>query len=35
MPTDRKNPEAISKLTPEQYLVTQIGVTERPFANEY
>jgi peptide-methionine (R)-S-oxide reductase len=35
MPTYRKNPEAVSKLTPEQYLVTQIGVTERPVANEY
>jgi peptide-methionine (R)-S-oxide reductase len=35
VPAYRKNPEAISKLTPEQYLVTQIGLTERPFANEY
>ena len=35
MPTYRKNSEAVSKLTPEQYLVTQIGLTERPFANEY
>jgi hypothetical protein len=25
MPTYRKNPEAVSKLTPEQYRVTQTG----------
>ena len=31
MPTYRKNSEAVSKLTPEQYLVTQIGCTEAPF----
>lgn len=31
----RKAPDAVSKLTPEQYRVTQTGETERPFANEY
>ncbi|UWZ85221.1 peptide-methionine (R)-S-oxide reductase MsrB [Occallatibacter riparius] len=31
----RKNPEVISKLSPEQYRVTQKGGTERPFGNEY
>jgi len=35
MPTYRKNPEAVSKLAPEQYRVTQTAGTERPFANEY
>jgi peptide methionine sulfoxide reductase MsrB len=30
-----KNPEAVSKLTPEQYRVTQTDGTDRPFANEY
>src|SRR5215472_4493719 len=35
MPTYRKNPEAVSKLTAEQYRVTQTDGTERPFANEY
>jgi peptide-methionine (R)-S-oxide reductase len=31
----RKNPEALSRLTPEQYRVTQRDETERPFDNEY
>jgi peptide-methionine (R)-S-oxide reductase len=31
----RKNPEALSRLTPEQYRVTQRAATERPFTNEY
>jgi peptide-methionine (R)-S-oxide reductase len=31
----RKNPEALSKLSPEQYRVTQRDGTERPFDNEY
>jgi methionine-R-sulfoxide reductase len=31
----RKSPEAISKLTPEQYRVTQKSGTEQPFENEY
>jgi peptide-methionine (R)-S-oxide reductase len=35
MPEYRKNPAAISKLSPEQYRVTQRDGTERPFANEY
>jgi peptide-methionine (R)-S-oxide reductase len=35
MPTYRKNPEAVSKLNPEQYRVTQTDGTERPFANGY
>ena len=35
MPTYRKKAEAVSKLTPEQYRVTQTDGTERPFANEF
>ena len=35
MPDYRKNPEALSRLSPEQYRVTQRGATERPFENEY
>jgi methionine-R-sulfoxide reductase len=31
----RKDPEAISRLTPEQYQVTQRGGTEPAFRNEY
>jgi peptide-methionine (R)-S-oxide reductase len=30
-----KDPEAISRLTPEQYSVTQQSATERPFQNEF
>jgi peptide-methionine (R)-S-oxide reductase len=30
-----KNPDALSRLSPEQYRVTQKDGTERPFANEY
>ena len=33
--TYRKDPEAISQLTPEQYRVTQQAATEAPFRNEY
>ncbi|HEY5851931.1 MAG TPA: peptide-methionine (R)-S-oxide reductase MsrB [Lysobacter sp.] len=31
----RKSPEAVDKLTPEQYRVTQEGATERPGTGEY
>ena len=30
-----KNPEAVSRLPPEQYRVTQLDGTERPFENAY
>ena len=30
-----KNPEAVSRLNPEQYHVTQKNGTERPFTNAY
>ena len=35
MRTYSKSPEALSRLTPEQYRVTQTDGTERPFANAY
>lgn len=35
MPNYQKNPEAIAKLSPEQYDVTQRSATERPFKNAY
>src|SRR5476649_2675629 len=35
VPDYRKTPEAISRLTPEQYRVTQQGATERPGTGEY
>lgn len=33
--TYRKDPEAVARLTPEQYRVTQQSATEPPFGNEY
>ena len=35
MPNYSKDPDAISKLSPEQYRVTQQSATERPFQNEF
>jgi peptide-methionine (R)-S-oxide reductase len=35
MPTYRKDPEALSRLTPEQYRVTQESATERAGTGEY
>jgi peptide-methionine (R)-S-oxide reductase len=35
MKTYSKNPEAVSKLTSEQYRITPENGTERPFQNEY
>lgn len=35
MPNYQKNEEAISRLSPEQYEVTQRNGTERPFKNAY
>jgi peptide-methionine (R)-S-oxide reductase len=35
MPEYRKDPDAIARLTPEQFQVTQKNGTERPFENEY
>jgi peptide-methionine (R)-S-oxide reductase len=35
MPQYHKNPDAVSRLSPEQYRVTQEDGTERPFANAY
>ena len=35
MPEYRKDPDAIARLTPEQFQVTQKSGTERPFENEY
>jgi len=35
MPTYQKSSEGISRLTPEQYRVTQENATERPFQNEF
>jgi peptide-methionine (R)-S-oxide reductase len=35
MPNYRKDPEIVSRLSPEQYEVTQRNSTERPFHNAY
>ncbi|ABF42737.1 Protein-methionine-S-oxide reductase [Candidatus Koribacter versatilis Ellin345] len=35
MPTYKRNPDAVSRLSPEQYRVTQTSGTERPFHNAY
>lgn len=35
MPNYRKTPEAVSRLSPEQYRVTQQNATERPGTGEY
>ena len=35
MPKYNANPDAVSRLSPEQYQVTQRNGTERPFANAY
>jgi methionine-S-sulfoxide reductase len=35
MPTYNKNPDAVSRLSPEQYRITQTNGTERPFDNAY
>jgi peptide-methionine (R)-S-oxide reductase len=35
VPQFRKDPDAISRLTPEQYRVTQLGATEYPGSGEY
>jgi len=35
MPEYTRDPEAIARLTPEQFAVTQQSATEAPFANEF
>jgi len=35
VPQFRKDPDAISRLTPEQFRVTQLGATEYPGSEEY